>query len=107
LQILHRGAQAVACGAATLSQQEKNKPAEVQRSIKNITGFICAVAMSLSRRCTCDELKSLAVAPRGRWRMFPQLLRRLRLRNKTSAWASGGPTGGRRVAGEEQFGRCE
>jgi hypothetical protein len=38
------------------------------------------------------------VAPRRRWRMFQLLLRRLRLRHKTSAWASGGPTGGRRVA---------
>jgi len=33
------------------------------------------------------------------------LLRRLRLRRETSAWASGGPIGGRRLAGEEQLGR--
>jgi len=29
--------------------------------------------------------------------MFEQLLRRLRLRYKNSAWASGGPAGGRRA----------
>ena len=33
------------------------------------------------------------VAPRRRWRMFQLLLRRLRLRHKTSAWASGGRAG--------------
>jgi hypothetical protein len=37
--------------------------------------------------------------------MFQQLLRRLRLRNKTSAWASGGPVGGRRLAEEEKLSR--
>jgi hypothetical protein len=30
--------------------------------------------------------------------MFQESLRRLRLRHKTSAWASGGPAGGRRAA---------
>jgi len=38
--------------------------------------------------------------------MFQQLLRRLRLRHKTSAWASSGPVAGRRVAGEKKPGRC-
>jgi hypothetical protein len=38
--------------------------------------------------------------------MFQLLLRRLRLRHKTLAWVSGGPAGGRHVAGEEQLGRC-
>jgi hypothetical protein len=38
--------------------------------------------------------------------MFQQLLFRLRRRQKPSAWASGGPAGRRRSAGEEQLGRC-
>jgi len=38
--------------------------------------------------------------------MFHPLLRRLRLRHKTSARASGDPPGGRRLAGEERHGRC-
>jgi hypothetical protein len=38
LQVLVRGA--VARGAATLLQQEKNNSADVQRSRVNITGFI-------------------------------------------------------------------
>jgi hypothetical protein len=38
--------------------------------------------------------------------MFQQSLRRLRLRHKTPARASGGPTGCRRLAGEEQLCRC-
>jgi hypothetical protein len=37
--------------------------------------------------------------------MFQQLLRRMRLRHKTSALASGGPAGGRNLEGEEQLGR--
>jgi hypothetical protein len=38
--------------------------------------------------------------------MFQQSLLHLRLRQKTSARASGGPAGGRRLEGEEQLGRC-
>jgi hypothetical protein len=38
--------------------------------------------------------------------MFQPLLRRLRLRQKTTAWASGSPAGGRRIVEEEQLGRC-
>jgi hypothetical protein len=57
--------------AATLPQHDKKNSADVQRG-----GFI----------------------PRGdvpgrRRRMFEPLLRRLRLRHKNSAWASGGPAG--------------
>jgi hypothetical protein len=37
--------------------------------------------------------------------MFQPFLRRLRLRHKTSAWTSGVPVGGRRLAGYEQLGR--
>jgi hypothetical protein len=43
----------------------------------------------------------LAIASRRRWRMFQPLLRRLRLRHKTSAWAFGGPARDRSLAGEE------
>jgi hypothetical protein len=43
LQVINRGAQAVAHGAATLPQQEKNNPKDLQRNTRNITGFICAV----------------------------------------------------------------
>jgi hypothetical protein len=38
--------------------------------------------------------------------MLQQSARRMRLRHKTSAWASGGPTEGRRLAGEEKIGSC-
>jgi hypothetical protein len=38
--------------------------------------------------------------------MFQPLLRRLRLRHKRAAWASGGPAGGRLLTGEGQLGRC-
>jgi len=31
---------------------------------------------------------------------------RLRLRQNTSPWASGGPAGKRRLSGEDQHGRC-
>jgi len=37
--------------------------------------------------------------------MFQPLLRPLRLRHKTSGWASGGPARDKRFAGEEQQGR--
>jgi hypothetical protein len=43
-QVLDRGAKAVARGAATLPQQEKNKSADVQRNRVNITGFIYTLA---------------------------------------------------------------
>jgi hypothetical protein len=49
LQVLDRGAQAIARGAATLSHQEKNNSANVQRNRVNITGFICAVVRLPSR----------------------------------------------------------
>jgi hypothetical protein len=48
--------------AATLSQQEKNDTANVQRERVHISGFIDTVAIRLSRRFTFDELESLAVA---------------------------------------------
>jgi len=48
----------------------------------------------------------LAVASRLCWRVFQPLLRCLRLRHNISAWAFGSPTGGRRLAGDEQLGRC-
>jgi hypothetical protein len=62
--------------AAMLSQQEENNSEDVQRGGVNISGFIGTVASKLSRWC----------------------LYRWRLRHKTSASASGGPAGGRRVA---------
>jgi hypothetical protein len=37
--------------------------ADVQRNSVNITGFIFAVPMKTSRRCTFDEFESMAVAP--------------------------------------------
>jgi hypothetical protein len=43
-QVLDRGAQAAVRGAAALSQQEKNKFADEQRTYVNITGLICTVA---------------------------------------------------------------
>jgi hypothetical protein len=42
-QVLGRGAQAAARGAATLSQQEKSNSADVQQSRVNITGLIFSV----------------------------------------------------------------
>jgi hypothetical protein len=92
---------AKATSAATLPQQQNNDSADLQRSRVNITDFICTVASWPSRRCTFDELELLVVASRWarhRWRMFRQLLCRLRLRHKTSARASGGPAGDRRAA---------
>jgi hypothetical protein len=65
-QVLCCNAQAVARGAATLTQQEKNKSANVQRNRVNITGCICAVVKYLSRRCTFGEIESLTSAPRRR-----------------------------------------
>ena len=66
---------------ATLPQQEKNNPADVQRDWENITGFIRAVVSYFSRGCTFGEFESLAVASWRRWRMFLELLRCLRLRH--------------------------
>jgi hypothetical protein len=83
-----------------------NGSADVQRNRVNITGFICTVARLPLRRCTFDEIGSLVVALRRRWRIFHKCLRRLRLRHKTLARASGGLAGGRRLAGEDQLGRC-
>jgi hypothetical protein len=50
----------------------------------------------------------LAAASRRPWRIYQLLLRHLRLRHKTSAWAFGGPAGRGRfsLAGEEQLGIC-
>jgi hypothetical protein len=42
-QILDRGAQAAARGAATMPQHEKKNSADVQRNRVNITGFTCSV----------------------------------------------------------------
>jgi hypothetical protein len=50
--------------AATLSQLEKNDTADLQRRRVYISGFIGTVASQPSRRCTFDELESLAVAVR-------------------------------------------
>ena len=50
--------------AATLPQQEKNDTADVQRGRVKTSGFIGKVASQPSRRCTFDELESLAVALR-------------------------------------------
>jgi hypothetical protein len=50
-----------------------------------------------SRRCTFDELESLAVVFGGRL-TTDACLCRCRLWQKNSAWASGGPAEGRRVA---------
>jgi len=97
-QALDRGAQAVARGAATLTQQEKNNSAGVQRNMVNNTGFICTVVKLPLQRYTFHASVSLTVASRLRCRMFYSLLRRLRLRQKSSAWNSGSPVGGRRVA---------
>ena len=87
-QVLDRGAQADVRGTATLLKLEKNNSANVQRKRVNITGFICAVPSEPSRRCAFGEFESLAEALRRRLRMFQPLLRRLRLRHKTSSWAS-------------------
>jgi hypothetical protein len=43
LQVLDRGAQAVAGGATTLPQREMNNLADVQRSRANIAGCMCTV----------------------------------------------------------------
>jgi hypothetical protein len=50
--------------AATLSQQDKNNSADLQRGRVNISGFICTVAYLSSRRHTFDEVESMAVASR-------------------------------------------
>jgi hypothetical protein len=50
--------------AATLSQQENNNSADLQRDRANISGFIGTVASYPSRRRTFDEFESLAVAMR-------------------------------------------
>jgi hypothetical protein len=86
-QELDRCAKAVARGAATLSQQEKSNSADVQRSRANIAGFICTEARKPSLRCAFGEFGSFAQASRRRWRMLQPLLRRLRLRHITFAWA--------------------
>jgi hypothetical protein len=50
--------------AVTLSQQERNGTADVQRGRVHISGFIGTVVSKPSRRCTFGELESLAVALR-------------------------------------------
>jgi hypothetical protein len=50
--------------AATLSQQEKNNSADVQRGRANISGFICVVARLSSRRRTFGVYLPMAVALR-------------------------------------------
>jgi hypothetical protein len=65
-QVIDRGTQAAARSTATLPQQEKSNSADLQRSRVNMNGFICTVARLPSRRCTFDELDSLAIASRRR-----------------------------------------
>jgi hypothetical protein len=62
--------------AATLSQQENNDTADVQRGRVHIFGFIGTVVSWPLLRRTFDELESLAVALRralNHWRMFVPL----------------------------------
>jgi hypothetical protein len=49
--------------ATTLSQQEKNNSADVQRERVNVSGFIFTVASETSRR-TFEDFESMAVALR-------------------------------------------
>jgi|AntAceMinimDraft_5_1070358.scaffolds.fasta_scaffold05189_4 hypothetical protein len=100
LQVRDRGVQAVACGARTLSKQEKSDSADVQRRRVYITGFL----KYIGKITGFLKFVSLAVVLRRRWRIFQPLLCRLRLRHKTTAWASGGPAGGRPISGENQLG---
>jgi hypothetical protein len=96
-QVLGCGAQAYARGVATLSQQEKNKSADFPRNKVNITGFICAVARQPLRRSALGEFESLAVVCSGA-SIFSTVVTLPTPAAKTSAWASGGPAGRRRVA---------
>jgi hypothetical protein len=66
LQVLDRGAQAVAWGVAMLPRQKKSNSADLQRGRTTITGFICTVAKKLLQRCTFGEFESLALASRRR-----------------------------------------
>jgi hypothetical protein len=68
--------------------------------------FVCTIKMKPSQRCAFGKFGSLAVGSRQRCRIIQQLLRHQRLRQRISGWASGGPAGGGRLAGEEQLGRC-
>jgi len=72
--------------AATLPQQEKNHSVDVQRGGFFPHGDVPSAVMSrwpIAKRRV-----------RHYGRMFDPQLHRLRLRHKTSAWASGGPAGG-------------
>ena len=80
-----------------ISQTKCEKSPLGPREKVNIAVFICRVARSSSRRCTLGEFESLAIASRRRWRIFQEVLRRLRLRQKNSTRASDGPAGGSRV----------
>jgi hypothetical protein len=84
LQVLDRGAQVAARVAATLPQLEKNNSKDEKRNRVNITGFICTETRKHSLRCTLDEFESLAVASRRRWRIIKQPLCRLCMRQKIS-----------------------
>jgi hypothetical protein len=84
-QVLGRGAQAVSRGTKTTPNQEKNNSADVKQKRVYITGFICTAARKPSRRCTFGEFEWLAVASRRRWHVLQPFLRRLRLRRKTTA----------------------
>jgi hypothetical protein len=88
--VLDRGAQAVFRGAAALPQQEQNNSADLQQHRVNITGFICTVARPTSQRYTFGEFESLAVASRRRRRRLQYLLRRPRLLHKTLALPGAG-----------------
>jgi hypothetical protein len=69
--------------ASALSQQEKSNSADVQRG-----GFIPHGDTSSASSCRWPIASRRA---RHRRRLFGPQLRRLRLRHKTSVWASGGP----------------
>jgi hypothetical protein len=89
---------ACACGPKGMSiqrpclghfvMQEKKNSVDVLRRRVSIIGFICAVAREPSQRYTFGEFEPPAVASRRRWRIFQQLICRLRMRRKNSAWAS-------------------
>jgi hypothetical protein len=84
--------------AVTLPQQEKNNSEHVQRKRGTINCLIFTLANKPSRRCPPDVLESMAIASRRNWSRFQEFLRRLRMRQKNSAWTSSGPPRSRLVA---------
>jgi hypothetical protein len=97
-QVLDHGAHVDARDAEMLPHQENNNSVDVQRSIVNITGFICTVARLPLRRLALNEFESVVEPLRRRWRIFQPLLCCLRIRHKISVRTSGGPIGGKHVA---------